>query len=148
MKDRTSQQPRKQQKVILIPLSLNRALSSMQQKRTQKIEGRERRHTKIDPVVVVVGVETNTAPTGPAKGMSDIHKAHDAPLIAAISGVLSWSTDNTVDTTWTSFLKPLGNNGLKGLSITRADRIAFSLGLPSLFIKPPGILPTAYSLSS
>ena len=27
-------------------------------------------------------------------------------------------------------------------------KIAFSLGLPSRLIKPPGILPTAYNLSS
>ena len=41
-----------------------------------------------------------------------------------------------------------GNSGRKGLSISLEFRIALSLGLPSRFIKPPGIFPAAYILSS
>ena len=82
------------------------------------------------------------------KGILEIDNAIDAALIARISGKLSCSTDTTVQTTWTSFLYPFGNNGLNGLSTALPKRIAFSEGLPSLFINPPGILPTAYNLSS
>ncbi len=35
-----------------------------------------------------------------------------------------------------------------GLSIRREVKIAFSLGLPSLLMKPPGIFPTEYCFSS
>ena len=52
------------------------------------------------------------------------------------------STDKTVLTTCTSFLISSGNIGLIGLSIILAARVAASVGLPSLFINPPGILPT------
>ncbi len=75
--------------------------------------------------------------------MLEIDRAKDAPLIANISGKLSGSTDITVQITCTSFLYPLGNSGLIGLSMALADNIAFSVGLPSLLINPPGILPTA-----
>ena len=103
-----------------------------------------------------VGLTTNapstnpikTDPVGPLKGISDIDKAIDDPIIATISGVQSWSTDKTVATTCTSFLNPFGNNGLIGLSISLDVNIAFSEGLPSLFKNPPGIFPTEYSLSS
>ena len=57
------------------------------------------------------------------------------------------STLNTVFTTCTSFLKFSSNIGLIGLSITLAVSVAESLGLPSLFMNPPGILPTEYSFS-
>ena len=50
--------------------------------------------------------------------------------------------------TWTSFLIFLSNNGLSGLSVSLALRIAFSLALPSLLKNPPGIFPAAYILSS
>ena len=40
------------------------------------------------------------------------------------------------------FLKSLGNSGLIGLSIILAANVAASDGRPSLFINPPGILPT------
>ena len=80
--------------------------------------------------------------------MSDIERAIEEPIIATISGVQSWSTDRTVATTWTSFLNPFGNKGLIGLSINLDVSIAFSEGLPSLFKKPPGILPTEYNFSS
>ena len=91
---------------------------------------------------------TWTAPTGVVNGMLDRHNAIDAALIARISGKLSCSTETTVQTTWTSFLYPFGNNGLRGLSTALPKRIAFSEGLPSLLMNPPGILPTEYNLSS
>ena len=56
--------------------------------------------------------------------------------------------DNTVLTTCTSFLKPSANNGRIGLSIILAVNVPCSLGRPSRFKKPPGILPTEYSFSS
>ena len=80
--------------------------------------------------------------------MSETHSARDAPNIAVISGVQSWSTDNTVFTTCTSLRKPSANNGRIGRSIIRAVSVACSLGLPSLRKNPPGILPTEYSFSS
>ena len=91
---------------------------------------------------------TFTAAVGPPKGISDIDNAAEAPIIAHTSGLLSGSTDNTVATTHTSFLKSLGNNGLIGLSIALDVNIALSAGFPSLFINPPGIFPTAYNFSS
>ena len=91
---------------------------------------------------------TYTAAIGPLKGISETDTAADEPIIAQNSGALSCSTDITVETIDTSFLRSLGKRGLIGLSITRAVRIAFSEGLPSLFKKLPGILPTAYILSS
>ena len=74
--------------------------------------------------------------------------AQEAPIMAVISGALSCSTDNTVATIWTSFLKPSANNGRIGLSIKRLAKIEDSLGRPSRFINPPGILPTEYNFSS
>jgi len=91
---------------------------------------------------------TFTEPVGPLNGISDIDKATDEPIIATTSGVQSWSTDNTVATTCTSFLNPFGNNGLIGLSISLDVSVAFSDALPSLFKNPPGILPTEYNFSS
>jgi hypothetical protein len=38
-------------------------------------------------------------------------------------------------------LKPSGNIGLIGLSISLAIKVAFVEGLPSLLLKPPGNLP-------
>ncbi len=76
-----------------------------------------------------------------------MHKAKEEPKRAAISGELSWSTLNTVLTTWTSFLKPSSNNGLIGRSIKRATKVAFSVGRPSRLINPPGIFPTEYNFS-
>ena len=64
------------------------------------------------------------------------------------SDVIYVPTDNTVATTCTSFLKPFGNKGLIGLSISLEVSIAFSEGFPSLFKNPPGILPTEYNFSS
>jgi hypothetical protein len=80
--------------------------------------------------------------------MLEIHNAVEAPFIESTSGSLSGSTDITVQIIWTSFLYPFGNRGRRGLSIDLAESIAFSVGLPSLFTKPPGILPTEYNLSS
>src|SRR5215207_5021467 len=50
--------------------------------------------------------------------------------------------------TWTSLRYPFGKRGLKGRSVRRAVRLALSLGLPSRFMKPPGILPAEAILSS
>ena len=91
---------------------------------------------------------TCTAATGVVKGMLDKHNDNEAALIARISGRLSFSTDTTVQTTCTSFLYPFGNKGLNGLSTALPNNIAFSEGLPSLLINPPGIFPTEYNLSS
>ena len=91
---------------------------------------------------------TFTAAVGPPNGISDIESAADAPIIAATSGELSCSTESTVATTTTSFLKSFGNSGLSGLSIALDVNIALSLGFPSLFWNDPGIFPTAYSFSS
>ena len=90
---------------------------------------------------------TLTAATGPLKGILLIQVASEDPNNAVSSGELSWSTDNTVLTICTSFLKSSGNNGLRGLSIIRAASVAASVGLPSLLINPPGILPTEYNFS-
>ena len=79
---------------------------------------------------------------GPFHGISEIVSAIDAPIMAAISGELSGSTDITVRLSTTSLRKSFGNSGRIGLSITRAARTAFSLGRPSLLRKLPGILPT------
>ena len=90
---------------------------------------------------------TFTAATGPLNGILEIDTAIDEPSKAVSSGELSWSTDNTVFTICTSFLKSSGNNGLSGLSIIRDANVAASVGLPSLFMNPPGILPTEYNFS-
>ena len=58
------------------------------------------------------------------------------------------STLNTVAIICVSHLKPSENEGLSGLSINLQARIAFSVCLPSLLKKPPGILPAEYILSS
>ena len=90
---------------------------------------------------------TLTPAIGPSKGTLEIHVAKLEPTIAVNSGELSGSTDNTVFTTCTSFLKFSGNKGRIGLSIIRAASVALSVGLPSLLINPPGILPTEYNFS-
>ena len=66
----------------------------------------------------------------------------EVPIMAAISGELSWSTDITVQTMDTSLRMSLGNRGRMGRSIMRQVRVAFSLGRPSRRRKAPGILPT------
>ena len=68
--------------------------------------------------------------------------------VVVVATVLSGSTDNTVATTTTSFLKSFGNNGLIGLSIALDTKIALSAAFPSLLVNPPGIFPTAYIFSS
>ena len=91
---------------------------------------------------------TATAAVGPLNGISEIASAADAPIIAHTSGLLSCSTESTVVVTQTSFLKSFGNNGRSGLSIALDVKIALSEGFPSLFVKLPGIFPTAYNFSS
>ena len=90
---------------------------------------------------------TFTPAIGPSKGIFEIQVHKLEPNIAVNSGELSLSTDKTVLTTCTSFLKSLGNIGRIGRSIIRAANVAASVGLPSLLIKPPGILPTEYNFS-
>ena len=91
---------------------------------------------------------TRTAPTGPAKGISDIHKAAEAPTMPRISESFSWSADSTVITICTSLRYPLGKRGRRGRSARRQARIACSEARPSRLINPPGILPAAYIRSS
>ena len=87
----------------------------------------------------VVGLTTNrpstcptrTAPTGPSNGMPDRQSAADAPFIARTSGSFSWSPETTRQMTWTSFLKPSGNSGRIGRSISRDVRVSFLTGAPS-----------------
>ena len=76
---------------------------------------------------------TLTAAVGPPKGISEIERAQEAPIIAHTSGELSWSTESTVATTTVSFLKSFGKSGLSGLSMAREVKIALSEGFPSLF---------------
>ena len=84
-----------------------------------------------------------TEPVGPAHGISLMHSAMDEPIMAGISGGLSTSTDSTVATTCTSLRMPFMNSGRMGLSIRRQVRVAFSVGLDSRLMKPPGMRPTA-----
>jgi hypothetical protein len=89
-----------------------------------------------------------TPAMGPLNGISDMQRATTVPIIDANSGELSCSTDNTVFTITTSFLRSLGNLGRTCLSITLDTKTAFSVGFPSRLINPPGIFPTEYSFSS
>ena len=91
---------------------------------------------------------TRTPAIGPSKGISDTHKAAEAPIMAGISGALSGSTETAVATICTSLWYPSGNMGRMGRSIKRLVKIAWVLGRPSLLIKPPGSFPTAYIFSS
>ena len=84
-----------------------------------------------------------TAATGPPKGIQEIVSAADEAIKAKASVGISVSTESTVGIICTSFLKPSGKSGLKGLSIMREISISLSLGLASLLKKPPGILPPA-----
>ena len=90
---------------------------------------------------------TITPAIGPLNGISETHNAKEDPNIAAISLLASGSTENTVLTICTSFLKPSANKGRIGLSIKRAVNVACSVGLASLLKKLPGIWPTAYIFS-
>ena len=91
---------------------------------------------------------TCTEPVGPAQGISEILKAMELPIIAKGSGGMLGSTESAVAMTTTSLYSPFGKRGRIGLSIRREVRIPLSLALPSRFLKPPGILPTAYIFSS
>ena len=91
---------------------------------------------------------TLTPPIGPFHGISEIESATEVAINPVISGWLSISVERTVITTETSFLISFGNNGRIGRSTIREVKIERSEGLPSLFKKDPGILPTAYSRSS
>ena len=85
---------------------------------------------------------------GPSKGMRLMDSAAEAATMPSVSGGCSSSTDNTVMITWISLCIPLGKRGRILRSVRRADRMASVPGRPSRRKKLPGILPTAYSLSS
>ena len=91
---------------------------------------------------------TRTPAIGPSNGMSETVSAALAPIMPAISGALSWSTESTVATICTSLRKPFGNSGRMGRSMRRAQSVASLDGRPSRLMKPPGILPAAYIFSS
>ena len=105
----------------------------------------------LSSICAKVGFTTNSpstyairvAPMGPSKGMSEIESAADAPMTASTSRVFSRSTERGVMITCTSFLKPLGNSGRTGRSVSRSTRMASVLGRPSRRKKLPGILPLA-----
>jgi hypothetical protein len=80
--------------------------------------------------------------------MSETASAAEAAFTARMSVGFCWSTASAVTTTWTSWRKPSGNEGLIGRSISRAFKIAFSVARPSRRKNPPGILPAAYIRSS
>ena len=84
-----------------------------------------------------------TAPTGPRNGIGESIRAADEPLMARMSCGCTWSAENVVTMTWTSFLYPFGHSGRMGRSTMRAVRIAFSPARPSRLKNPPGILPAA-----
>ena len=89
-----------------------------------------------------------TAPTGPFQGMSEMARAAEVPMRAAISGEQSRSTLMTVAIMATSLRKSPGNRGRMGRSMTRLVRMPFSPGRPSRRMKEPGMRPTAYIFSS
>ena len=91
---------------------------------------------------------TCTEPVGPAQGISEMERAMELPIIANGSGGMFVSTESAVAMTTTSLNRPFGNSGRMGRSMRRDVRIPLSLALPSRFLKPPGILPTAYIFSS
>ncbi len=91
---------------------------------------------------------TFRAPTGPFQGMSEMARAAEVPIRAAISGEQSWSTLMTVAMMDTSLRKSEGNRGRMGRSMTRLVRMPFSPGRPSRRLKEPGMRPTEYSFSS
>ena len=88
------------------------------------------------------------AEMGPPKGMSEMERAADAPMIARCCGSCSWSAESVVMMTWRSERIPLGKRGRRGRSVSRMVRMASWVGLPSRRKKLPGIRPTAYSRSS
>ncbi len=75
--------------------------------------------------------------------MPEIASAAEAPIMEITSGSWSFSADMTVQTTCTSFMKPLGNSGRIGRSMSRLVSVSFSEGRPSRRKKPPGIFPAA-----
>jgi hypothetical protein len=56
-------------------------------------------------------------------------------------GGFDWSTERVVATTWMSLRMCPGKSDLIERSIILDVSVAVSEGLPSLFMKPPGILP-------
>ena len=72
-----------------------------------------------------------------------IDNAAETPFNASMSRGVSRSLESVVIMTWTSFLNPLGNRGLIGLSISLSVRMACVVGLPSRLKKLPGICPIA-----
>jgi hypothetical protein len=54
---------------------------------------------------------TRTAPMGPRKGMSEMVRAAEAPMMPRMSSKFSPSAESAVTTTWTSLRNPLGEEG-------------------------------------
>lgn len=79
--------------------------------------------------------------------MSEMRSAAEAPLTMRMSGSFTMSADSSRPMTCTSFMKPLGKSGRRGLSQRREVRISFSLGRPSRLKYPPGNLPAAEKVS-
>ena len=86
---------------------------------------------------------TRTEAMGPFQGIVEAISAAEAPTPARTSAIFSPSLCRTVIMTWVSFLKPFGNNGLKGLSVKRLVKTSCSDGLASRLKNPPGIFPPA-----
>ena len=84
---------------------------------------------------------------GPAKGMSDKHRAHDAPTILKTSESFSPSALSKRATICVSYRYPFGKSGLRGRSVILHVNISFSVGLPSLLKYPPGKRPAAAAFS-
>ena len=87
-------------------------------------------------IISLLTSPTFTAAVGPPNGISEIDNAQDAPIIAAISGELSCSTESTVATITTSFLKSFGNKGLNGLSIALDVKIALAVTFTITTVSP------------
>ncbi|MDO4764217.1 MAG: hypothetical protein Q4A00_07545 [Flavobacteriaceae bacterium] len=79
-------------------------------------------------------VKANLQPaTGHSNGVQAIVKAKLAQVIHQKPSSLSPEADKTVAIICVSFTIHFGNIGLIGLSISLADKVASSDGLPSLF---------------
>ena len=90
---------------------------------------------------------TTTPAIGPSNGISEIERAILEPSIAAIAEEQSGLALITILITCTSLRYPSAKSGRIGRSINLETRVSCSVGLPSLFKKPPGIFPAAYNFS-
>jgi len=90
---------------------------------------------------------THTSEIGPAKGISLIINAAEAPTAARVSASTSGSLEKIVAIICVSKCQFLGNIGRIGRSIRRALSISCSLGRLSRLRKPPGNLPAEAAFS-